>query len=479
MAVPGTPRVNTASPMQPHRLSFAAMSGKGRFMQARLRRQLVLGASVLTIVLVAAACGGSAATTKPVQSSAPTEAVASPSAAAVVDPVVWWVPSPDEIEGTSEGIAEFCSKETGIPINLELTPWDGYSTKLTTAITSGQVPDIAVLGNTDVPTLANTGAFMTWGDAELAAIGGADQFVGQSLNAYVPAGEQPASLPFIAGAWLLQYNKAIFEAAGISGPPTTWAEFYKIARQLSDPSKDQYGVAIAGGTPGAMSTWAWIVAQQNGVPYYSADGQPQVNTPAMVSAMTDLVSWVYPYQIMSPTSVADNSNGDNALFAAGKAAMDITQNPKAAINEPDKYGIGVIPLPDPLPAGGKPTMSHLAGLNLAIFKDGPNRAGALAVTKCLVGPTAQVMQAKGNIGLPVTVAGLQDPYFQTDSMQAYGKILANAAATPTEATSSQLLQGVGDALVKLYQTSAATKTVDPAEVERALKTVEETVKAGG
>ncbi len=447
-------------------------------MTPRNRRPILIGAVAMSLV-VAACSGSTARSSEPSATTAATASAAAPSTAVQSGPVVWWVPSPDEIEGTSEAIAAYCSQATGIKIDLELTPWDGYSTKLTTAITSGQVPDIAVIGNTDAPTLANTGAFRTWGPAELDAIGGADQFVGESLTAYVPAGDPPPSLPFIAGAWLLQYNKAIFTAAGIDGPPTTWDEFYKIAKQLSDPSKGQYGVAIAGGTPGAMSTWAWIVGQQYGVPYYTADGQPSVNTPAMVSAMTDLASWVYPLQIMSPASVADNSNGDNALFADGKAAMDITQNPKAAINEPDKYGIGVIPLPATLPAGGRPIMSHLAGLNLAVFKDGKNGDGATTVVKCLLDPTAQVMEAKGNIGLPVTVSGLQDPYFQTESMQAYGKILANAAATPTEPTSSQLLQGVGDALVRLYQDSAATKTVDPAQVERALKTVEETVKAGG
>ena len=457
-------------------------------MQTRIRRRLAIGGGLLSVVIIAVACSGNGTTTKPADSAAPTgqggsspSAAASPSAPAVVDtgPVVWWVPGPDAIDGTSQAIAKQCSTDTGINVDMQMSPWDGYTTKITTAITSGQGPDIVEIGNTDAPTFANTGAFMTWGDTELAAVGGKDQFVGQSLSAYVPTGQQPPSLPFNAGSWLLLYNKDLFKAAGISAPPTTWAQFKTIAKQLSDPSKDQYGVAIAGGTPGAMSTWAWIIGQQNGVPYYTADGKPQVNTPAMVAAMTDLVSWVYPDQIMSPKAVADNSNGDNALFNSGKAAMDITQNPQAAIDHPDKYGIGLIPLPDPLPTGGKPIMSHLAGVNLAVFKDTKHHDASIAVVKCLLGATAQVTEAKGNVGLPVTKSGLADPYFQTDSMKAYGAILANAAATPTEASSSQLLQGVGDALVKLYQTNAATKAVSPADVEKALQKVEATVKAGG
>ena len=449
-------------------------------MATRHRSQTLLAASALSIAMVTAACGGSAATHSATPTAAaPTGAASAPPSVADAGPVVWWVPGPDAIEGTSQVIADQCTKDTGIKVDMQMSPWDGYTTKITTAITSGQVPDVVEIGNTDAPTLANTGAFMTWGDAELAAIGGKDQFVGESLSAYVPTGQQPPSVPFGAGSWLLLYNKELFQKAGIAEPPKTWSEFYKVAKKLSDPSKDQYGVAIAGGTPGAMSTWAWIVGQQYGVPYYTPEGKPHINTPAMVSAMTDLAGWVYPDQIMSPTAVADNSNGDNALFASGKAAMDITQNPQAAIDHPDKYGIGLIPVPDPLPVGGKAIMSHLAGVNLAIFKDSKHRDAAITIVKCLLGPTAQVTEAKGNVGLPVTHAALADPYFQTPAMKAYGEILSYAAATPTEASSGQLLQGVGDALVKLYQASAATKSVDPAEVQRALQKVEETVKAGG
>ena len=177
-------------------------------MQTRIRRRLAIGGGLLSVVIIAVACSGNGTTTKPADSAAPTgqggsspSAAASPSAPAVVDagPVVWWVPGPDAIDGTSQAIAKQCSTDTGINVDMQMSPWDGYTTKITTAITSGQGPDIVEIGNTDAPTLANTGAFMTWGDTELAAVGGKDQFVGQSLTAYVPTGQQPPSLPFNAG----------------------------------------------------------------------------------------------------------------------------------------------------------------------------------------------------------------------------------------------------------------------------------------
>ncbi len=430
------------------------------------RRAALTGLAALT-VLLAAGCSSS---------STPS---ASTSGSTNTDPVVWWVPGPDTVDGTSKAIADEFTKETGIKVDMQMYPWDGYTTKVTTAITSGQGPDVVEIGNTDAPSLGASGAFMPWDDAAFGKIGGRDQFVQAAIDAYTPSGQKPNSVPLGAGVWCMVYNKAMFTAAGVQ-PPTTWSQFETTAAKLTDKAKGVYGVGMAAGTPGAMNTWAWIIGQQNGVPYYTSDGKPKVNTPAMVSAMSGLLKWVYPDQVMSTDVVADNFNGDNALLTSGKIAMDFTQNPQAAIDHPDQYGIAYIPLPDTLPSGGKAVMSHVAGVNVAVFNNSKNKENAIALVKFLSGDRAQVMEAKGEVGLPVTHSALQDPYFQTPSMKALGDILAKyAAATPLNPTSGQLLNGVGDALVKLFQSTASAKApASDAQIEQALANVEQTVAAG-
>ncbi|MEO5940218.1 MAG: hypothetical protein ABIZ72_04685, partial [Candidatus Limnocylindrales bacterium] len=90
--------------------------------------------SILIPLLAAAlsACSGTAAPATGAPSAAPT-AAGSASAATSEAPsavasasgsVVWWVPSPDSIPGTSEQIAAHCSETTGIHVDLQLTPWD-------------------------------------------------------------------------------------------------------------------------------------------------------------------------------------------------------------------------------------------------------------------------------------------------------------------------------------------------------------------
>ena len=431
------------------------------------RSAAVVSVGVLTALLGVSACGSS---------SSP---ASSPTGSTDNGPVVWWYPGPDTVEGTSNAIAAEFTKETGIKVDAQMSPWDGYTTKVTTAITSGQVPDLVEIGNTDAPTLGASGSFMPWDAAAFDKVGGRTQFVQAAIDAYTPAGKDPNSLPLGAGVWCMVYNKAMFQTAGIQ-PPTTWDDFTTAAKKLTNASKGVYGVAMAAGTPGAMNTWAWIIGQQNGVPYYTPDGKPQVNTPAMVSAMADLLKWVYPDQIMSTAVVADNFNGDNALLTSGKAAMDFTQNPQAAIDHPDQYGVAYIPLPATPPAGGKKVMSHVAGVNVAVFKNAAHKEAAIKFAKFLMGDKAQVMEAKGEVGLPVTLSALNDPYFQTPSMKALGDILAKyAAATPLAPTSGQLLNGVGDALVKLYQSTASSKSIDNGAIEAALANVEQTVAASG
>ena len=118
---------------------------------------------MLSLSVLAAACGGGSATTAPTTATTTPTAGVTPNLA-TGQKVVWWVPGPDAIEGTSQAIAAQCSTETGNNVDMQIYPWDGYTTKITTAITSGQVPDLVEIGNTDAPTLANTGAFMPWGD---------------------------------------------------------------------------------------------------------------------------------------------------------------------------------------------------------------------------------------------------------------------------------------------------------------------------
>jgi multiple sugar transport system substrate-binding protein len=293
-------------------------------------------------------------------------------------------------------------------------------------------------------------------------------------------GKTPISVPFLGQTWLLEYNKQLFRAAKISSPPTTWNAFYTDAKKLTDPAKGVFGVAAPIGAPSADMTWDWILFRQEGGNYYSG-GRPNLTSAADVRTLTTFVRWVYPDRIINPALIADTTGTlDTAEFERGQAAMLLTQNPQQAITNPQKYGIGFVPLPSSIPSGGAPVMSHVAGENLAIFKNSKHMAADLKFIKFLTSPGEQEAVNKAMYELPVTKVGLNTPYFQTPAEKTFGEILAKyARPMPTESSTATVQNQAASATLSLLRQDVSAHGITPAAVRQALSSAEQTVLASG
>ena len=80
------------------------------------------------------------------------------------------------IEDGGQEIADF-SKQTGVKVNFKVIPWPDLFNNITTAVTSGQGPDVLNIGNTWSATLQSTGAFLPFKGSDLSAVGGKDKFL--------------------------------------------------------------------------------------------------------------------------------------------------------------------------------------------------------------------------------------------------------------------------------------------------------------
>ena len=67
----------------------------------------------------------------------------------------------------------------------------------------------------------------------MSEIGGSSRFLAGSLSATGAPGKPPVAVPLYSLAYALYYNKAQFAAAGISGPPTTWAQLIADGKKLT------------------------------------------------------------------------------------------------------------------------------------------------------------------------------------------------------------------------------------------------------
>ena len=67
--------------------------------------------------------------------------------------------------------------ETGIEVTLEVIGWNDLQTRIQTAVTSGDAPDVVNIGNTWAVSLQATGAFLEFDDSAMTAVGCGTGFV--------------------------------------------------------------------------------------------------------------------------------------------------------------------------------------------------------------------------------------------------------------------------------------------------------------
>jgi multiple sugar transport system substrate-binding protein len=194
-------------------------------------RAAAVGAVTMSLALAATACGGGSSTGGGSNDSPKT--------------LTYWASN----QGASIAIdkkvlqpeLDKFKKQTGITVKLEVVPWSDLLNRILTATTSGQGPDVLNIGNTWSASLQATGAFLPWSTANFAKIGGKDRFVDSALGSTGATGKDPAAVPLYSMAYALYYNKQIFADAGISGPPTTWAELVADGKKIEAKGKQGAG----------------------------------------------------------------------------------------------------------------------------------------------------------------------------------------------------------------------------------------------
>jgi multiple sugar transport system substrate-binding protein len=132
-------------------------------------------------------------------------------------------------------------------------------------------------------------------------------------------------------------------------------------------------------------------------------------------------------------------------------------------------GVAPLPLPSPMPAGGKKVTSMVAGINLAIFKDSKNVSAATKFVKFMTSTPTQESLNSTYGSLPTVQAAYSDPAFNTPAVKTFRSILSTTAAPmPAVAAESQFETAVGTAIIHLYASAATGKTVTASMIGSAL-----------
>ncbi|MFD2419390.1 ABC transporter substrate-binding protein [Amycolatopsis pigmentata] len=374
-------------------------------------------------------------------------------------------------------------KQTGIHVNLEVIPWSDLLNRILAATTSGQGPDVLNIGNTWSASLQATGAFQKFDAATLAKVGGKDKFLASSMTATGAPGQDPAAVPLYGLAYALFYNKKMFSDAHLN-PPTTWQELLDDAKRLTDPAKSQWGIAVQGASYTEGAHFAFMFGRQHGAQLFNGT-QPQFDSPEMVAGIkqyTDLIT----SGVANPSDAqAQNQTNTTGQFAAGKAAMIMMQNNAAATlktQNMDESQYGVVPIPtiDPLPAGGKPVSSHVAGIDITAFAGSQNSEGALKFINFMTSLDEQKVLNAQLGSLPVVKDAYNDPQFSTPAISTYRKVLADRAESmPMIPQESQFETLIGNAVKDLLAQAAVGQKPDDNAIKAKLTTANQQMRSGG
>lgn len=296
----------------------------------RLRTLLVLLAIGL---LVLAGCTAPAAVTTTSTEAAPAEEAAAeeaaPAEADSSEPVTisfwggWTGPDADKMKGI---VDLYMSEHPNVTIEFETQQWTPLFTKFLADASSGNAPDILALHPVDLGQFAELGLL----DGEMASTFGLDEsnFSPTAWEGTFFNGVQYA-VPIDLHMHGLYYNKDLYEAAGITEPPTTGDELIETAKLLTldangnnatsadfDPNNIvQYGLGFHQHHHIAFQLAALLV-QQGEIPYTADMTEVQFTPEAATKALQWIQDFVYVHHT---TPVGEKTPPDD--FIAGNIAM--------------------------------------------------------------------------------------------------------------------------------------------------------------
>jgi len=315
-----------------------------------------------------------------------------------------------------EARAQEFAKVNNLTVNVELLAYEDIFPKWTAAIESRNVPDVSFFGYQEVGQFSSQGVLADVTDLLQQIETKNGKLFPASVDA-VTFGGKTFAIPFWGEGTALYYRTDLFQQAGISGPPKTWAEFRDDAKKLTDVSKGIYGAGIGYGDGNSDCEWlSRAMIWSYGGSIFGPDGKSIVFDSAGTKAAIDYVTGLFQQdKVTAPGALGWNDGGNNTAYISGQAAMVVnTGSIIVALrkNNPDLLAKTGVVL---LPAG--PSGQFTAGIsnNLGIFKDAKNPKAAREFLTYVLDPKwyQQWIDVSAPLALPVyQTLAKTDPVWQ-------------------------------------------------------------------
>ncbi len=219
-------------------------------------------------------------------------------------------------ETLAQMVEIFESKNPGIKVDVQLTGYDNYFTKLATTIGGGNPPDVFEMN------MENYLSYMLR-DACADLTGMIDpSLYSEGTLAAVSSDGKLYAVPMSFSTCVMFYNKALFDQAGIDYPTDewTWTDVQSAAEQIKALDDDIWGFY----QPITYNEFYKSIIGNNGSLLSDDYSTFTVNTDENVAVLDAMVSRVRGEDRVMPTQEDMAGRGDWDLFTEGKLGMLIT-----------------------------------------------------------------------------------------------------------------------------------------------------------
>ena len=309
-----------------------------------------------------------------------------------------WMMDGDLSDASLADISSRFEAQTGVKPDIEIQQWDNINTKLATALSQNNPPDVVDIGNTDVPLFAASGALADLTSQKSALDGGQDWLPG--LAGPATFGDKLYAAPLFAGNRVIIYNKKIWAAAGITSTPTTWTEFTHDLDLIK--AKNPAPTFSALYLPGEDWQTNLQFLFDAGGQIATQDGDTwavQLSTAAAQKGFTQWKEFQNKYSTASSRTATAYVPDPNAIFGKGQASAISNVNvepPTLEQSYPDLKGqLGTFPWPSQNNPGQLMPV-FLGGSDVAIASKSPNQDLAL---KFIALVTSDDVQTKDVVGI--------------------------------------------------------------------------------
>ena len=367
---------------------------------------------------------------------------------------IWDVAQRDGMQAMCDA---YTAQHPNVKIEVQVTSWNEYWTKLEAAATSGQMPDIFWMHTNELLKYADNGML-----ADCSDIVDTSKFSEVSLSNASGSDGTLYAVPKDKDTVALVYNKEMFDAAGVSYPDEnwTWDDLTDASQKIYDAT-GKYGYMAYGDDQ--LGYWNFVY--QNGGYILNEDKtQAGFTQPATAEAMKFYIGLQQYDWCPDQNYFAETAPGTAFFSEKGAMFFEGDWNILAELqNYPEmqgKWDVAVLPkAPNPVNGDGRATISN--GLSYATAANNKNLDTVKDVLKFFGSEEGQRIQGESGAAIPAYI-GLEETFLgvfeEYDiNMQVFLDMFDYSIQSVNNASRPEWKSKVSDELLKIY---AGTVDID-------------------